>query len=234
MQEMLRDMDLILGLERSPGGGHGNPLQYSCLENPMDRGVWWATVYGAAKSRTRLKQLSTKYASNKSRVTESSSPQRKQSSQQSVPLQQHPATEDGAYRLRTGAALEKSPKPCPLSTHNPAAGSPAPSDLLSLPSVKDVGGRMHFWSHLWISQSFPRRDSCQLLILLFCCELFLVPRNQIYKQFPLAKRSGTKDVFENQLCVNPMHLPKVLMLLIMVRCLGQPQVLIHYSSTRTW
>ena len=42
---------LIPGLGRSPGGRHGNPLQYSCLENPMDRGAWWATVYAAAKSR---------------------------------------------------------------------------------------------------------------------------------------------------------------------------------------
>ena len=41
------------------GEGHGNPLQYSCLENPMDRGTWWATVHGVAKSQTRLKQLST-------------------------------------------------------------------------------------------------------------------------------------------------------------------------------
>ena len=37
---------------RSPGDRHGNPLQYSCLENPMDRGGWWATVHGVAKSRT--------------------------------------------------------------------------------------------------------------------------------------------------------------------------------------
>ena len=43
---------------RSPGGGHDNPLQYSCLENPMERGAWWATVHGVAKSRTRLKWLS--------------------------------------------------------------------------------------------------------------------------------------------------------------------------------
>ena len=42
-----------------PGGRHGNPLQYSCLENLMDGGAWWATVRRAAKSRTRLKQLST-------------------------------------------------------------------------------------------------------------------------------------------------------------------------------
>ena len=42
------------GLGRSPGGGHGNPLQYSCLENFMDRGVWQATVHGIAKSRTQL------------------------------------------------------------------------------------------------------------------------------------------------------------------------------------
>ena len=42
----IRDMGLIPGLERSPGGEHGNPLQYSCLENPMDRGAWWAIVHG--------------------------------------------------------------------------------------------------------------------------------------------------------------------------------------------
>ena len=44
--------------ERSPGGGHGNPLQYSCLENPMDRGTWWATVHGVSKSRTWVRWLS--------------------------------------------------------------------------------------------------------------------------------------------------------------------------------
>ena len=42
-----------------PGGGHEDALQYSCLENPTDRGAWWATVHGVAKSQTRLKQLST-------------------------------------------------------------------------------------------------------------------------------------------------------------------------------
>ena len=48
------DLGLIPGSGRSPGEGHGNPLQYSCLENPMDRGTWWATVHGVAKSQTRL------------------------------------------------------------------------------------------------------------------------------------------------------------------------------------
>ena len=46
------DPGLIPGLGRSPGGGNGNPLQYSCLENPMDRGAWGVTVHGVAKSRT--------------------------------------------------------------------------------------------------------------------------------------------------------------------------------------
>ena len=50
----IRDMGSIPGLGRS-GEGHGNPLQYSCLENPMDRGTWRATVHGVTKSRTRLK-----------------------------------------------------------------------------------------------------------------------------------------------------------------------------------
>ena len=48
------DTSLIPGLGRSPGEGNGNPLQYSCLENPMDRGAWRATVHGVAKSRTQL------------------------------------------------------------------------------------------------------------------------------------------------------------------------------------
>ena len=45
----------IPGSERTPGGGNGNLFQYSCLENPMDRGTWWATVHGIAKSWTQLK-----------------------------------------------------------------------------------------------------------------------------------------------------------------------------------
>ena len=49
-----RDTDSIAGSGRSPGGGHGNPLQYSCLENPMDRGTWWAMVQGVTKSQTWL------------------------------------------------------------------------------------------------------------------------------------------------------------------------------------
>ena len=48
----VRDTGSIPGLGRSPGGGHGNPLQYFYLENPMDRRAWWATVRGAAKSWT--------------------------------------------------------------------------------------------------------------------------------------------------------------------------------------
>ena len=51
----LRDVGLIPGSGRSPGGGRGHILQYSCLENPMDRGVWWTTVHGMAKRWTQLK-----------------------------------------------------------------------------------------------------------------------------------------------------------------------------------
>ena len=49
------DMGLIPGLGRSSGGGNGNPLQNSCLENSMDRGAWQATVHGVRKSQTQLK-----------------------------------------------------------------------------------------------------------------------------------------------------------------------------------
>ena len=55
----VRDVGSIPESERSPGGQHGNPLQYSCLENPMDRGAWWATVHGITKNQTRLNRLGT-------------------------------------------------------------------------------------------------------------------------------------------------------------------------------
>ena len=51
----IRDAGSIPGSGRSPRGGHGNPLQSSCLQNPMDRGAWWDAVQGVAKSWTRLK-----------------------------------------------------------------------------------------------------------------------------------------------------------------------------------
>ena len=47
-----RDLGSVPGLGRSPGEGNRNPLQYSCLENPMDRGAWWAMIHGVAKSWT--------------------------------------------------------------------------------------------------------------------------------------------------------------------------------------
>ena len=53
----IRGTGSVPGSGRCPGEGNGNPLQYSCLENPMDRGAWWAAVHGVTKSWTQLKQL---------------------------------------------------------------------------------------------------------------------------------------------------------------------------------
>ena len=53
----VRDLGSIPGSQRSPGGGHGNPLQYSCLENPMDRGAWWATVHRLQRVRQNRSDL---------------------------------------------------------------------------------------------------------------------------------------------------------------------------------
>ena len=64
-----RNGGLIPGLGRSPGGGHGNSLQYSCLETPVDTPVWWATVHRVAKTRTRLKQLSVQAERNEMGVS---------------------------------------------------------------------------------------------------------------------------------------------------------------------
>ena len=65
----LRDESSIPGPGRSPRGGHSNPLQYFCLENPMDRGVWWATVHRVTKSWTWLKRLSTMLTYNSAGVS---------------------------------------------------------------------------------------------------------------------------------------------------------------------
>ena len=54
----VRDVGSVPGSGRCPGGGHGNPLRYSYLEDPMDRGAWRATVHRVTQSRTQLKQLS--------------------------------------------------------------------------------------------------------------------------------------------------------------------------------
>ena len=65
----IRDMGSISGSGRSPGGGHGNPLQYSCLENPTDREAWWATGHGVTKSPTCLKRLNTHTAYHEKNIS---------------------------------------------------------------------------------------------------------------------------------------------------------------------
>ena len=64
----IKDTGSIPGWGRSPGGGHDSPLQYSCLENSMDRGACWATVQSVTKSRTRQQQLSTHTLKVKTRM----------------------------------------------------------------------------------------------------------------------------------------------------------------------
>ena len=64
MQQMQADASLISGLGRSPEEGNGNPLQYSCLESPMDRGAWRAIVHGVAKSQTRLSDFTFTFRSH--------------------------------------------------------------------------------------------------------------------------------------------------------------------------
>ena len=64
----VEDLSLIPGSERSPGEGNGNPLQYFCLENPMDRGAWQATVHAVAKSQTQLTRLSSSSSSSDGKV----------------------------------------------------------------------------------------------------------------------------------------------------------------------
>ena len=69
----VRDTGSVPGLGRSPGGRHGNPLQYPCLENPMDRGAWRTTVHKVSQSRTRVKQISTAWT-HSAKATHTQSP----------------------------------------------------------------------------------------------------------------------------------------------------------------
>ena len=62
------DLGSIPGLGRSPGEGKGYPRQYSCLENPMDGGAWWATVHGVTKSQTRLSDFITMEVSDQNTI----------------------------------------------------------------------------------------------------------------------------------------------------------------------
>ena len=64
------DLALIPGWGKSPGEGNGNPLQYSCRGNPMDRGTWWATIHGVAKSRTRLSDFTSLWLINDTKTAE--------------------------------------------------------------------------------------------------------------------------------------------------------------------
>ena len=67
LKRLPANVGLIPGSGRFPGEGNGNPLWYSCLENPMDGGAWWATVHGVAKSQTRLSDFTyflTKFRTN--------------------------------------------------------------------------------------------------------------------------------------------------------------------------
>ena len=66
MQETIRDTGSIHGLGRSSGGGHGNPLQCSCLESLRDGGAWWAAIYGVIQSQILLKQISSSSSSSSS------------------------------------------------------------------------------------------------------------------------------------------------------------------------
>ena len=74
-----KDVDLMPGLGRFPRVGNGHLLQYSCLENSMDRGIWWAIVHGVTKSQTRLSTHQTRQNGRTSRVPEAKAKGRKES-----------------------------------------------------------------------------------------------------------------------------------------------------------
>ena len=104
---ILRDASSIPGLGRSPGGGHHIPLQYSCLENPMDRTAWQATVHRVAKSQTRPKQLSTHTHTSHAPIRKSSQSQTPTSTCTPKPEIQHLNFNPGDEKFRAKKSLKK-------------------------------------------------------------------------------------------------------------------------------
>ena len=87
------DLGLIPGSGRSSGEGNGNPLQYSCLENPMDGGAWWATVHGVTKSRTRLSDLTFNFQrQRKEKACENGTKENPRTRVRSPPVRQRSST----------------------------------------------------------------------------------------------------------------------------------------------
>ena len=111
------DLGLIPGWGRSPGGGNGNPLQYSCLGNPMDRGAWRAAVYRVTQSQTRLKRLSMHAHILETEHKEGCSDQADQTIFASKPLPCH----------LTGctAGLSMDVRACPAASPIPFTGQPS-------------------------------------------------------------------------------------------------------------
>ena len=115
------DMGSIPESGRPSGEGHGNPLQYSCLVNPVDRGAWWSMVHMVAKSRTLLKLLSTHSSVQFSRsvVSDSLQPHESQHARPPCPSQT-PGVHSNVHRV--GDAIQPSH---PLSSPSPPAPNPS-------------------------------------------------------------------------------------------------------------
>ena len=115
----IRDAGSTPGLGRCPGGGHSHPLQYSCLENPLDRGAWRATVHRFAKSWTRLKQLSTQSSAILGMSLRRGGESRR-AERSPLPKPQHPAQGQGhtAYPVDMPTPTSGSSQPAYRFTRN--------------------------------------------------------------------------------------------------------------------
>ena len=123
------DVGSIPGLGRSPGRGHGNPLQYSCLENPMDRGVWRATVHRLARS-CRLKRLCTYIQPRQSTRCSCCTNNRTKEGKEFAPLVT--ANQTDKYTLRTFREKSDEPFRPDKAKRKPASGESMPAAGLTL------------------------------------------------------------------------------------------------------
>ena len=156
----IRDLGSIPRLGRSPGQGHGNPLQHSCLENPMDRGAWWTMVHGVTKHQTQLKRLSMHTCTSETNTISqiNCTSIKKKKKQQSV-LGCRASSQSGGEECSLGVpvispalsfSFSPTPLPSPLPT-SPSTSSLCLSLSLSCLFLEGVAtleaSRTHFWQH---------------------------------------------------------------------------------------
>ena len=177
LPEIAGDLGLIPGLGRSPGEGNGNPLQYSCLENPMDGGAWWATVHGVTKSRARRSNFTLTFISYFNFLLEDNCCTRLCWFLPFINMNQ-PQVHIGPLPLETPSHLP--PHPSPLGCHRAVGWAPCVTEQIPTGDLSYILMYMFPCYPLNSSYLLPPilcLPVCSLHLCLHCCpeNRFIIP-----------------------------------------------------------